>query len=74
MQGHVLLQATRQKIHLITCEAEEGVWGLTEEDCVPRTHVRAVEEGRQRAGNNSGGEKNEWRYLKYAKWRLKEGI
>lgn len=27
MQGHVLLQATRQKIHLITCEAEEGVWG-----------------------------------------------
>lgn len=27
MQGHVLLPTTRQEIHLITCEAEDGVWG-----------------------------------------------
>lgn len=27
MQGHVLSPITRQEIHLITCEAEDGVWG-----------------------------------------------
>lgn len=28
MQGHVLSPTTRQEIHLITCEAEDGgVWG-----------------------------------------------
>lgn len=38
---------------------KKGCGGLTEEDCVSRTHARDVGEGRQRAGNNSGGEKNE---------------
>lgn len=27
MQGHVLSPTTRQEIHLITCEAENWVWG-----------------------------------------------
>lgn len=35
---------------------KKGCGGLTEKDCVPRTHAKDVEEGRQRAGNNSGGE------------------
>ena len=27
VQGHVLSPSTRQEIHLITCEAEDGAWG-----------------------------------------------
>lgn len=54
MQGHVLSPTTRQEIHLITCEAEDG-GGLTEEDCVPRALCQG-EGGEEKAG----GEQWQW--------------
>lgn len=70
MQGHVLSLTTRQEIHLITCEAEDGVWGpdrggLCSLSTLPETW--GGKEGAMAVGKERGI--RELRYCKESKWR-----
>lgn len=53
VQGHVLSPTTRQEIHLITCEAEDGCGGLT---VFPEHSARDAKRGREEGGWARGGE------------------
>lgn len=73
MQGHVLSPTTRQEIHLITCEAEDGVWGpdrggLCSPSTLPETGGGEEREGETMAVGKERGMR-EQRYCKESKGR-----
>lgn len=59
MQGHVLSQTTRQEIHLITCEAEDGagVGAWRAKPVFPEHSAREM-------GGRGGGGIRSWVYCK----------